>query len=93
MSSAPFRASQVGLENTNHCNAACVMCPREKQTRPLGYMDLAHSERPIKEIAEHNDVVERVHMRNFGEPLRDYQLPKSEVLGLYRALQSVGSGH
>lgn len=67
---------EIWLENTNHCNAECVMCPREKQTRPLGFMDMEHYTRLINEIAEHKDQVERVHMHNFGEPMLDKQLPK-----------------
>ena len=26
---------EVRIENTNACNARCVICPREKMTRPV----------------------------------------------------------
>ncbi|MDZ7667473.1 MAG: hypothetical protein U5K27_19450, partial [Desulfotignum sp.] len=28
----------IMIENTNHCNAHCVMCPRETLTRKRGVM-------------------------------------------------------
>ena len=28
--------SEVWIENTNHCNAVCIMCPREKHVRNKG---------------------------------------------------------
>jgi len=33
---------EVRIETTNHCNAACVMCPREKMTRPKTTMSIDH---------------------------------------------------
>ena len=67
---------EIWLENTNHCNATCIMCPREKQTRKKGIMSLDLYKRLIKEISEHNNFVERLHMHNFGEPLLDKKLPE-----------------
>lgn len=68
--------SEVWIENTNICNAECVMCPREKQTRPLGMMKFTLFERLIKEISNYKKRVKRVHMHNYGEPLLDKELPK-----------------
>lgn len=37
----PASPRLLQVEPTNHCNLDCVMCPRRKMTRPLGFMDLA----------------------------------------------------
>ena len=65
--------SEVWIENTNHCNADCVMCPRESMTRKCGFMPLGLYEKLIREISRYN--VKRVHLHNFGEPLLDKELP------------------
>ena len=65
---------QIWIENTNHCNAACVMCPRELQTRSKRIMSFDLYEKLINEISQYNHIVERVHMHNFGEPLLDKRL-------------------
>ena len=31
--------SVLMIENTNHCNAECVMCPRDTLSRKRGFMD------------------------------------------------------
>ena len=67
---------QVWIENTNHCNATCVMCPRELQTRAKRIMSFDLYEKLIKEISLYSHTVERVHMHNFGEPLLDKKLPE-----------------
>ena len=67
---------EIWLENTNHCNATCVMCPREKQTRKKGIMDFDLYKRLIDEISINKNKVKRVHMHNFGEPLLDKKLPE-----------------
>ena len=50
--------SEVWIENTNVCNAQCVMCPRDKQTRKLGFMDFSLYEKLIREISEYKENVE-----------------------------------
>ncbi len=67
---------EIWIENTNVCNAVCVMCPREKQSRPLGLMKFSLFEKLIKEISGFSDSVNRVHLHNYGEPLMDKELPK-----------------
>jgi len=67
---------QIWIENTNHCNASCVMCPRELQTRTKGIMDFELYEKIIKEVSKYTHLVERLHMHNFGEPLLDKKLTK-----------------
>ncbi len=67
--------SEVWLENTNHCNAKCIMCPRDSQTRDKGIMDFDLYSKVIKEVSNFGHIVKRVHMHNFGEPLLDKRLP------------------
>jgi hypothetical protein len=58
------------IENTNHCNAECVMCPRDTLSRKRGFMDFGLFEKIIKEVCS----VRRkpvTHLHGFGEPLLD----------------------
>jgi radical SAM protein with 4Fe4S-binding SPASM domain len=71
---------EVWIENTNCCNAKCVMCPREKHNRPLGIMKFTLFEKLIKEISTFKNDVRRVHLHNYGEPLLDKKLPKRNKL-------------
>ena len=70
-----FFPQEIWIENTNHCNAACVMCPRELQSRTKGIMNFELYQKLIDEISIYKDQVKRVHMHNFGEPLLDKKLP------------------
>lgn len=65
---------EVWIENTNACNAHCIMCPRDSLTRKRGFMDLSLYEKLIKEISKFNEIVKRVHLHNYGEPLLDKDL-------------------
>lgn len=67
---------EVWIENTNCCNARCVMCPRGSHTRPLGFMDFFLFEKLIREISIHKNTVKRVNLHNYGEPLLDKELPR-----------------
>ena len=62
------------IENTNGCNAQCVMCPRETLTRKRGFMEFGLFEKIMKELssASRKPVV---HLHGFGEPLLDPLLP------------------
>ncbi len=67
------------IENTNCCNAQCVMCPRETLTRKRGFMDFGLFEKIIREVSS----VKRkpvVHLHGFGEPLLDESLPERIML-------------
>jgi hypothetical protein len=58
------------IENTNYCNAECVMCPRDTLSRKRGFMDFGLFEKIIKEVSS----VKRkpvTHLHGFGEPLLD----------------------
>jgi len=62
------------IENTNHCNADCVMCPRDTLSRKRGFMDIRLFEKIIREAsAESRKPV--THLHGFGEPLLDKLLP------------------
>jgi len=63
------------IENTNHCNAQCVMCPRETLTRKRGFMAFGLFEKIIKEVSG-NVRKPVVHLHGFGEPLLDESLPE-----------------
>jgi radical SAM protein with 4Fe4S-binding SPASM domain len=65
---------EIWIENTNHCNASCVMCPRELHTRSKSIMSFDLYKRLIIEISKYHQFVERVHMHNFGEPMLDKNL-------------------
>jgi hypothetical protein len=63
------------IENTNCCNARCVMCPRDTLTRKRGFMELGLFEKIMNELAgaRRKPVV---HLHGFGEPLLDPLLPE-----------------
>lgn len=67
--------SEILIENTNGCNAQCVMCPRETLTRQRGFMEFGLFEKIIREVsgASRTPVV---HLHGFGEPLLDESLPE-----------------
>jgi radical SAM protein with 4Fe4S-binding SPASM domain len=58
----------VNIELTDLCNAQCVMCPREKLTRPTGLMDFALYRKIIDELSRKKEVKE-IHLNGFGESL------------------------
>ena len=66
--------SVMMIENTNHCNAGCVMCPRELLSRKRGFMDLGLFEKIIREVSglKRKPVT---HLHGFGEPMLDKLLP------------------
>ena len=71
------------MENTNCCNARCVMCPRETLTRKRGFMAFELFEKIIREVSgEKRQPV--VHLHGFGEPLLDTLL--SDRIRLAKAL-------
>lgn len=60
---------QARIENTNHCNAQCTMCPRESLTRSKGVMPFEHFEKLVRECAEKG--LQELHLQGFGEPFID----------------------
>ncbi|HLB52992.1 MAG TPA: radical SAM protein, partial [Chlamydiales bacterium] len=63
---------EVHIENTNSCGYKCVMCPRESQTRSLGYMSLEDFSLVLTKVAPFDQTF---HLHGFGEPLLDRKLP------------------
>ena len=70
---------EIRIENTNACGYKCVMCPRDKQTRDLGYMSLKDFEIVLERLP--SSFQGMFHLHGFGEPLLDRQLAaKVELL-------------
>ncbi len=69
---------EIHIENTNSCGYKCVMCPRESQTRQIGFMSLKDFSFVLERIGQFQGVF---HLHGFGEPLLDRQLvPKLREL-------------
>lgn len=62
---------EIHIENTNSCGYKCVMCPRESQTRRIGFMSLEDFSFLLDRIGPFQGVF---HLHGFGEPLLDRQL-------------------
>lgn len=63
---------EARIENTNKCNARCVMCPRDKMTRPkttMGWVDFNGIVDQCVELG-----IETVSVFGYGEPLLDHTL-------------------
>ncbi|MFQ5671859.1 MAG: radical SAM/SPASM domain-containing protein [Nitrospinales bacterium] len=60
---------EVRIETTNMCNAACIMCPREKMDRLEGVMEMDLYKRIVDECKELG--ASAVFLGGFGEPLMD----------------------
>lgn len=45
------------VEITNHCNLACIMCPRPNMTRSVGFMELDMFRNIIDQVKEHAELV------------------------------------
>ena len=69
-----LRHPEVRYEVTDHCNAECVMCPRDqhKLGRPHGIMGLDKYRKSIDEVVELG--CKQVVLTGFGEPLVDKRL-------------------
>jgi len=65
---------EVRYEVTDHCNASCIMCPRDKHehAREHGIMDQAAYERSIDEVVALG--AQKVVLTGFGEPMLDKRL-------------------
>lgn len=59
----------LSLELTNHCNARCIMCPRQAMTRPRGFMAPELYERLLAGAARHQEHLHLVQPFLFGESL------------------------
>jgi radical SAM protein with 4Fe4S-binding SPASM domain len=57
---------ELALEITNHCNANCIMCPRQKMTREKGFMAFELFKKIVDEAKEYTEFA-FLHLA--GEPL------------------------
>ena len=69
-----LRHPEVRYEVTDHCNAECIMCPRDshKLGRPHGIMDQGKFEKSLDEVEALG--CKQVVLTSFGEPLIDKRL-------------------
>ena len=63
---------EVRYEVTDHCNASCIMCPRDSHDRPHGIMDQGQYEASIDEVVGLG--AKQVVLTGFGEPMLDRRL-------------------
>lgn len=76
------------IENTNMCGYRCVMCPREKQTRKLGFMSVEDFKLVLSKLPINHEA--GIHLHGYGEPLLDPTLPeKLAILKAYPYLNSM----
>lgn len=79
---------EVRYEVTDHCNATCIMCPRDKHEhgREHGIMDQAKFEKSIDEVAALG--AKKVVLTGFGEPLLDKKLERKIAYARDRGLST-----
>ena len=77
-----MRFKQLRIENTNLCAYRCIVCPREKHTRPTGIMSVDELEFVLGRVNGHTP---EIHLHGYGEPLLDKNL--LEKINLVRKLR------
>lgn len=79
---------EVRYEVTDHCNAECLMCPRDlhEEARPHGVMALDAYCRSIDEVAALG--ARQVVLTGFGEPLMDRTLEDKIAYARSRGLRT-----
>ncbi len=77
----------VIIEETNDCNLKCVMCPRTKMSREVGYMDFGLYKKIIDECCEYKVSILALHI--FGEPLMHQSLCKMIKYAKSRGIRHV----
>jgi len=58
--------NEITVELTNYCNLRCIMCPRNKMKRKVGFMDMKLFKKIIDEAAEFAELID---LDLFGESL------------------------
>ena len=83
-----LRHPEVRYEVTDHCNADCIMCPRDlhKLGRPHGVMDLRQYKESIDQVADLG--CKQVVLTGFGEPLVDKTLEQKIAYNKSKGLRS-----
>ena len=64
-----IRSQELRIETTSKCNAHCVICPREKMTRPITTMSMDHFKYLVTQA--HDLGVKTISLFGHGEPLLD----------------------
>ena len=80
--------AEVRYEVTDHCNATCIMCPREEHEhgREHGIMDQGKYERSIDEIVLLG--AKKIVLTGFGEPMLDKRLEKKIAYAKQKGLST-----
>ena len=83
-----LRHPEVRYEVTDHCNAECIMCPRDahKLGRPHGIMDRHKYETSVDEVVALG--CKQVVLTSFGEPLIDKRLEQKIAYAKARGLRT-----
>ena len=83
-----LRHPEVRYEVTDHCNADCIMCPRDMHVdaRPHGVMDLELYRRSIDEVSALG--ARQIVLTGFGEPLMDRTLEEKVAYAKGRGLRT-----
>mgnify|MGYP001199308649 CR=1 FL=1 len=86
--------AEIRFEVTNRCDATCVFCPRDLQTRKQGVLNMDLYKKVLDEAIEWGGV-SFVSLENFGEPFLDpYLFERAKYAkdrGMYVATISTGS--
>ena len=76
---------KIHIENTNQCNAHCIICPREKMYRKKGTMNLDLFNKIISESDNYKSGIKEIHLHGYGEPSLDQFLEeKIQLIGEYK---------
>lgn len=74
-SAKKIRPYILSIENTNKCNAKCIMCPHTKMKRKMLTMSQKNFEKIINKVME-KEKIRFVTITGFGEPLIDREIDK-----------------
>jgi MoaA/NifB/PqqE/SkfB family radical SAM enzyme len=77
----PLQFDQVRIENTIHCGYKCTMCPRDKQTRDMGFMPIEDLDLVFQRLDGFHG---QIQLHGYGEPHLDKQLPAKARLARAR---------
>jgi radical SAM protein with 4Fe4S-binding SPASM domain len=66
----------LSIENTNMCNARCIMCPHTKMKRRKKIMNQENFEKIIRNVMANEKNIKFATITGFGEPLIDKDINK-----------------
>lgn len=64
----------IYIETTNLCNAKCIMCPHEKLTRKLGFMENKIFTKVVQDCKSQKIENKQIFLHKEGEPLLDNEI-------------------